>query len=50
VWTVRGSISSGGALCVVGVAATALWLRDFWSYDSRTDEHAVRERALRGAG
>ncbi|MEO5710152.1 MAG: MFS transporter [Nocardioidaceae bacterium] len=48
-WTVRGSIVSGGALCVVGVAATALWLRDFWSYDTRTDEHAVRERALRRA-
>ena len=46
-WTVRGAIASGGALCVVGVAATALWLRDFWSYDSRTDEHAVRERSLR---
>jgi MFS family permease len=48
-WTVRGSIASGGALCVVGVAATALWLRDFWSYDTRTDEHAVRERSLRRA-
>jgi MFS family permease len=47
VWTVRGSIASGGALCVAGVAATALWLRDFWSYDTRTDEHAVRERSLR---
>jgi MFS family permease len=46
-WTVRAAIASGGALCVVGVAATALWLRDFWSYDSRTDEHAVRERRLR---
>jgi MFS family permease len=46
-WTVRGSIASGGALCVVGVAATAVWLRDFWSYDARTDEHAVRERTLR---
>jgi len=46
-WTVRGSIASGGALCVAGVAATALWLRDFWSYDTRTDEHAVRERGLR---
>ena len=23
------------------------WLRDFWSYDDRTDEHAVRERAVR---
>jgi hypothetical protein len=39
---------------VVGVAATAVWLRDFWSYDARTDEYAVRERTLResasGAG
>jgi MFS family permease len=48
-WSVRGSIVSGGVLCVAGVAATALWLRDFWSYDARTDEHAVRERALREA-
>jgi MFS family permease len=47
-WTVRGSIWSGGLLCVVGVGATAAWLRDFWSYDTRTDEHAVRERTLRG--
>ena len=30
------------------MSATALWLRDFWSYDARTDEHAVRERTLRG--
>ena len=49
-WSVRGSIASGGALCVVGVAVTATWLRDFWSYDSRTDEHAVRERSLRSDG
>ena len=28
---------------------TALWLRDFWSYDARTDEHAVAERAARRA-
>lgn len=48
-WSVRGSIASGGALCVVGVLATAVWLRDFWSYDTRTDEHAVRERAARAA-
>jgi len=46
-WSVRASIASGGALCVAGVAATALWLRDFWTYDTRTDEHAVRERRLR---
>jgi hypothetical protein len=24
-------------------------LRDFWSYDARTDEHAVAERAVRAA-
>ena len=48
-WTVRGSIASGGAVCLAGVAATALWLRDFWTYDTRTDEHAVRERSLRRA-
>jgi len=48
-WTVRGSIASGGVLCVVGVAATAVWLSDFWRYDTRTDEHAVRERTRRAA-
>ena len=48
-WTVRGSIASGGVACVVAVTGTALWLRDFWSYDTRTDEHAVAERAAREA-
>lgn len=48
-WSVRGSITSGGLACVVGVGATALWLRDFWTYDTRTDEHAVAERAVRAA-
>jgi hypothetical protein len=48
-WSVRGSIASGGALCVVGVVVTAAWLRDFWRYDTRTDEHAVRERNQRAA-
>ena len=47
--SVRASIVSGGVLCVAGVAATAAALRDFWRYDSRTDEHAVRERTLRAA-
>jgi MFS family permease len=46
-WSVRASIASGGALCVAGVAVTAVWLRDFWAYDTRTDEHAVRERRIR---
>ncbi len=48
-WTVRGAITSGGVACVGAVALTALWLRDFWSYDDRTDEHAVAERDARAA-
>ena len=48
-WSVRGAITSGGLACVAGVGATALWLRDFWTYDARTDEHAVAERAVRQA-
>jgi hypothetical protein len=46
-WTVRGSIVSGGVSCVAGVALTAAWLHDFWSYDARTDEHAVAQKAAR---
>jgi len=48
-WTVRGSIVSGGVACVAGVAFTAVWLRDFWSYDARTDEHALAEHEVRRA-
>ena len=48
-WTVRGAITSGGFACVAGVTLTALILRDFWSYDVRTDEHAAAERAVRAA-
>jgi MFS family permease len=43
---VRSAIISGGVLCCVGVGATALWLRSFWKYDSRTDEHAIAQREL----
>jgi MFS family permease len=46
-WSVRGSVVSGGFACVAGVAITGAWLRDFWQYDARTDEHAVAERRLR---
>jgi MFS family permease len=49
VWSVRGAIASGGLLCVGGVALTAVLLKGFWSYDSRTDEYAVHERAVRAA-
>lgn len=47
--SVRASIVSGGVLCVAGVMGVAAWLRDFWRYDARTDEHALRERELRAA-
>ncbi len=48
-WSVRGAITSGGVACVAGVTLTAVWLREFWSYDARTDEHAVAERRVRQA-
>jgi MFS family permease len=48
-WSVRGSIVSGGAACVAGVLLTAAALRDFWSYDARTDPYAVAERERRAA-
>ena len=48
-WSVRGSIASGGVACVAGVAITAAALRDFWRYDERTDPYAVAERARRRA-
>jgi MFS family permease len=48
-WSVRGSIASGGFACVAGVALTAAWLRDFWSYDERTDPYAEAERGRRRA-
>ncbi|TQJ07856.1 putative MFS family arabinose efflux permease [Lapillicoccus jejuensis] len=48
-WSVRGSIASGGFACVAGVALTAAWLRDFWRYDASTDEHVLAERAVRAA-
>ena len=46
-WTVRGAVASGGFACIAGVGVTALALRDFWSYDARTDEYAVAERTAR---
>ncbi|GAA4127883.1 MFS transporter [Nocardioides fonticola] len=49
-WSVRGAVTSGGLACVVGVAATAAALRDFWRYDARTDPHAVAGREAAEAG
>ncbi len=46
---VRQAVTSGGVLCVLGVAATAAWLRGFWAYDERTDPYAVQERDGRAA-
>ena len=48
-WSVRTSITSGGVLCVIGVALTAAWFRGFWGYDARTDPYAVAERSRRAA-
>jgi MFS family permease len=48
-WSVRGAIVSGGFACVAGVGITAGLLRDFWSYDERTDPHAEAERAARAS-
>ena len=44
---VRQAINTGGILCVLGVAATSVWLRGFWTYDDRTDQYAVHERKVR---
>jgi MFS family permease len=44
---VRQAITTGGILCVLGVAATSVWLRGFWTYDDRTDPYAVHERKVR---
>ncbi|RNI21639.1 MFS transporter [Flexivirga caeni] len=46
---VRTAIVSGGALCMAGVGASAAALRGFWSYDNRTDPHAVAARESRAA-
>ncbi|MCW2775480.1 MAG: entS 1 [Nocardioides sp.] len=48
-WSVRGAITSGGLACVAGVTITAACLRDFWTYDNRTDEYAMAERETRAA-
>jgi MFS family permease len=41
---VRGSIISGGLLCVLAVGMLAAWLPDLVRYDERTDPHAARQR------
>ena len=45
-----GPRSSAAACCAWSASRRPrLWLRDFWRYDDRTDEHAVRERTRRTA-
>ena len=48
-WSVRGSIASGGVACVEGDSGTPVWLPEFWDYDIRTDPYAVAERERRTA-
>ncbi|MEU1038920.1 MFS transporter [Streptomyces sp. NPDC005907] len=50
-WTsVRTSIWAGGVLCAGAVGLLALCLPKLMTYDVRTNEHALRQRALREAG
>ncbi len=46
-WSIRGSIVSGGVLCIAAVASFTATLPAFRHYDARTNEHAVRERERR---
>jgi MFS family permease len=46
-WSIRGSIVSGGVLCIAAVGAFTAMLPAFRQYDARTNEHAVRERERR---
>jgi MFS family permease len=46
---VRPSIVSGGLMCIAAVTGLAAGLPRFWTYDERTNVHAVRQRDLRAA-
>jgi len=45
--SLRASFISGGVLCIVGVALSAIALPSLWNYDDRTSEDALRERERR---
>lgn len=45
--SLRASFISGGVLCIIGVALSAIALPSLWNYDDRTSEHAIRERERR---
>ena len=42
---IRGSVVSGGILCVVGTAALCWFLPDFVKYDARTSVHRKLKQA-----
>ena len=45
--SLRMSFISGGVLCIIGVAMSAIALPSLWTYDDRTNVHAIRERERR---
>ena len=45
--SLRMSFISGGVLCIVGVALSAIALPSLWTYDDRTSPDAQRERERR---
>jgi MFS family permease len=47
--TLRFSVTSGGIACAAAAFALAAALPALWSFDDRTDLHAVRERTVRAA-
>ena len=49
VFSLRSSFVMGGIACAAMVATVGRGLPDLWNYDDRTNEHAVRERAIRAA-
>jgi MFS family permease len=49
-WSVRGSIVSGGVLCLASVSLIATSFKSLLQYDDRTNEHARRQRARRSGG
>jgi MFS family permease len=41
------SVTSGGVICVIGVAILAIFMPDFRKYDAETNKYAVEERERR---
>jgi MFS family permease len=47
---VRGALASGGLLAAAGAVAVTATMRDFRTYDDRTNQHVLARRAGRGGG